>query len=240
MIVEHIVALTITAGVPFSGAPLLEAEPVSARAPVDSSSNVPASPPTTPSESAALPRFRGTGLFIAAGSVTATALAMSALAAADDCHHYEECFTMSPAISAFAAGPNLIAIGLAAGGGVLRGRSDAIAGTPRNTTAFIISGALLTAAGVAGAIGMHYLNWYSVEAGGLDEGQARCSDTDPDCAEPWFRGTALGAYGFGALAVGGAGLLTYGLSYRNTRVSELSLAPLPMRSGGGVSLAMRW
>jgi hypothetical protein len=195
--------------------------------------NNPALPGEAPPESRP-PRSRrdGRGMLIAAGVLTVPALVLSSVRAGLMCprphdFHYESgCFGGGNPImwtamtGAPALGINALAIGLAIGGGVRRGRVDARRGpAPRR---LLVAGAATLAFGIAAqitfaALGIHVMRADPVDLD--DEGRG-------ESALATYQAAAVGGQLAAMVSTTGAGLLSYTIARRRASTpAQIGVSP---------------
>jgi len=126
---------------------------------------------------------------------------------------------------------NMGSIGLAAGGGVMRGRWEAATGRKRDARKMIVTGAVLV--GVGGAV---YIT--SALARFATVG---CYGSSLGCYRGMYIGTTVGVQVGLSTAAAGAGLLAFGDQYRRrARRYSVAVAPQLSREYAGLSISGRF
>jgi hypothetical protein len=209
--------------------------PALALAEEPNAATVPPAPTTPPTDAptSAAPTFTGKGLIIGSAVAGGVGLALNAGRVAwhlqgcragsitDDTvggclvSAYGDVFLSIPAWFA-----NMASIGLAAGGGALRGKLEAHRGRPREAKTLIIAGATMVGVGGTAYLAARFARFAAVGCvtrGGLG------------CYRGVYTGTTIGIQLALSTVAAGAGILAFGDQYRRARrrpqVAELHVAP---------------
>jgi len=176
------------------------------------------------------------GSFAAGGLGWAMSLGTIGMAARG-CSDLDRCISGFVVLTGIRWAANGTAMGLAVPAGVFRGRYDAIdseinGDEPRNIDAFVKGGAAAIGVGAAG--------WLIIRIGAFTFLPNACSEA-AGCAVAYFGGLQTSF----ALASAGAGMLSYGLSYREQkrklgRPVQVRVVPQLSDQYSGLSLAGRF
>jgi hypothetical protein len=222
-------------------APAPAAEPTAAPAPAPAPAPVEVRTALPPK-----PAFSGRGLLIAAYAVTGfswvsrfvamgTALSFANDCSADDCSGSG--LLVSGVFTYLAPIAQTAATGLVIPGGILKGRTDGhgfvTSGAPnRNGRALLIAGAVLFGVFTATSIALRP----AVLVG--------CSNHVVGCGSTGaYVGYMLGVQASDTLSTAGAGMMSYGIAYQNTKRTygtKVALGPWSSRGAYGVSLTGRF
>lgn len=206
-------------------------------------------PPPSPVDARAVPpapAFNGRGLVIAAIAVTALSwtsrlvgmgIGLSLPASSDD---YGDVLRKAQASAAFtyiAPIAQLTATGLVIPGGILRGRSDGhslvTTGAPtRNARGLLVGGAVVFGVFTAVSIALR-----PAVLLGCFGAVRSCGGTGA------YVGYMLGVQASDTLSTAGAGMMSYGIAYRNmekTYGTRVAIAPFSSRGAYGLSLSGRF
>lgn len=215
-----------------------------------------ASPPTA----SPVPRRNGKGLIIGAAAAGGVGLALNAgrvawqlrgcrrrglgvLPGGD--YDYGGCLISSfgdvfLSIPAWFA--NLASIGLAAGGGALRGKWEARSGRPRDARKMIIAGATMVGVGGAAYLAARFARLAAI--GCIDRSLRAGAGDDlgrtVGCYRGVYAGTTIGIQLALSTAAAGAGVLAFGDQYRRERARTLQVEPVVSSTYLGVQLGGRF